>query len=89
MSPCNVTTWFIFLIQPTRLYLFWVPLINRVYSRLTPQMSFMDALSQAGGVTKDGNFNELHLIRPSADVNMKIDMSDMLVTAEKPECRYQ
>ena len=45
---------------------------------LTPQMSFMDALSQAGGVTKDGNFNELHLIRPSADVNMKIDMSDIL-----------
>ena len=45
---------------------------------LTPQMSFMDALSQAGGVTKDGNFNEVHLIRPSADVNMKIDMSDIL-----------
>jgi len=46
--------------------------------RLTPQMSFMDALGQAGGVTKDGNFHELHLIRPSADVNMTIDMSDML-----------
>ena len=45
---------------------------------LTPQMSFMDALSQAGGVTKDGNFHELHLIRPSADVNMEIDMSDIL-----------
>lgn len=46
--------------------------------RLTPQMSFMDALGQAGGVTKDGNFHEIHLIRPSSDVNMTIDMSDML-----------
>lgn len=45
---------------------------------LTPQMSFIDALSQAGGVTKDGNFNELHLIRPSAGVNMNIDMTDIL-----------
>ena len=45
---------------------------------LTPQMSFMDALSQAGGPTKDGNFNELHLIRPSEGVNMKIDMVDIL-----------
>jgi len=53
--------------------------VNRpgVFS-LTPQMSFMDALSQAGGLTKDGNFNELHLIRPSAGVNMKIDMTDIL-----------
>ncbi len=46
--------------------------------RLTPQMSFMDAISQAGGITKDGNFSEVHLIRPSADVNMVIDMSDVL-----------
>ncbi len=41
-------------------------------------MSFIDALSQAGGITKDGNFSELHLIRPSADVNMQIDMTDIL-----------
>jgi polysaccharide export outer membrane protein len=46
--------------------------------RLTPQMSFMDALGQAGGITKDGNSHEVHLIRPSAEVNMKIDMSDLL-----------
>ena len=38
----------------------------------------MDALGQAGGLTKDGNFNEVHLIRPSANVNMKIDMSELL-----------
>lgn len=46
--------------------------------RLTPQMSFMDALAQAGGVTKDGNTHDLHLIRPSSDVNMQIDLSDLL-----------
>ncbi|MFI3188649.1 MAG: SLBB domain-containing protein [Methylococcales bacterium] len=53
--------------------------VNRpgVFS-LTPQMSFMDALSQAGGITEDGNFNEIHLIRPSAEVNMEIDMTDIL-----------
>ena len=45
---------------------------------MTPQMSFMDALGQAGGPTKDGDFNRLHLIRPSASVNMEIDMSDVL-----------
>ncbi|UOA09133.1 polysaccharide biosynthesis/export family protein [Methylobacter sp. S3L5C] len=45
---------------------------------LTPQMSFMDALGQAGGPTKDADFNELHLIRPGSNVNMKIDMSDIL-----------
>lgn len=55
--------------------------VNRpgVFS-LTPQMSFMDALSQAGGITTDGDFSEIHLIRPSADANMKIDMEDILGT---------
>lgn len=46
--------------------------------RLTPQMSFMDALGQAGGLTKDGNSHDVHLLRPSANVNMKIDMTDLL-----------
>jgi polysaccharide export outer membrane protein len=39
---------------------------------LTPQMSFMDALSQ------DGNFSDVRLVRPSAGVDMKIDMTDIL-----------
>jgi polysaccharide export outer membrane protein len=58
--------------------------VNRpgVFS-LTPQMSFMDALSQAGGLTKDGNFHELHLIRPGSDVNMQIDLSDFLSPQKK------
>ncbi len=46
--------------------------------RLTPQMSFMDALGQAGGLTKDGNSHDVHLIRPGANVNRSIDMTDLL-----------
>jgi len=46
--------------------------------RLTPQMSFMDALAGAGGLTKDGNSHDIHLIRPSANANMQIDMTDLL-----------
>ena len=48
-----------------------------VYS-FSPQMSFMDALGQAGGMTKDADFNEIHLIRPSAEVNLEINMADIL-----------
>lgn len=53
--------------------------VNRpgVFS-LTPQMSFMDALGQAGGMTRDGDFNEIHLIRPGSDVNLEIDMVELL-----------
>lgn len=46
--------------------------------RLTPQMSFMDALAQAGGVTEDGNTHQLHLIRPHDGVNKRIAMEDLL-----------
>ena len=46
--------------------------------RLTPQMSFMDALGQAGGLTKEGNYHDIHLIRPTEQVNMQIDMDDVL-----------
>ena len=50
---------------------------------LTPQMSFIDLLGQAGGITRDGNFNELHLIRPSSDVNLKIDLKEILSPNKK------
>jgi polysaccharide export outer membrane protein len=51
--------------------------------RLTPQMSFMDALAQAGGLTKDGNFHDVHLIRPGSNVNMSIDMEEFLKPSGK------
>jgi polysaccharide export outer membrane protein len=46
--------------------------------RLTPQMSVMDALSQAGGPTVDANLHELHLIRPVKRVNLEIDLESVL-----------
>jgi polysaccharide export outer membrane protein len=46
--------------------------------RLTPQMSFLDALSQAGGPTTDANINSLRLIRPAKNVDFEIDMENLL-----------
>lgn len=53
--------------------------VNRpgVY-RLTPQMSFLDALGQAGGPTDDANITRLHVIRPSAGVNLEFSLETML-----------
>ena len=50
---------------------------------LTPQMSFIDVLGQACGVTRDGNTHDIHLIRPCENVNMSIDLSDFL----KPQAK--
>ncbi|MFM8333495.1 MAG: SLBB domain-containing protein [Candidatus Methylumidiphilus sp.] len=46
--------------------------------RLTPQMSFLDVLSQSGGPTPDADMTTLHLIRPSKNVHLEIDMADLL-----------
>ena len=46
--------------------------------RLTPQMSFLDALSQSGGPAPDANLSALHLVRPSKQAHLIIDMYDVL-----------
>ena len=46
--------------------------------RLTPQMSFLDALGQAGGPTVDAAVARLHIIRPSKNQNLQIDFEDLL-----------
>lgn len=46
--------------------------------RLTPQMSFMDALSQAGGPTPEAKFSALHLVRPSKHAHLEVDLEDVL-----------
>lgn len=46
--------------------------------RLTPQMSFLDALSQAGGPTRDANLQRIHVIRPSERVNLRFSMRQLL-----------
>lgn len=46
--------------------------------RLTAQMSFLDALSQAGGPSVDGNPQEIHVIRPKRNQNLEINLEDIL-----------
>jgi len=46
--------------------------------RLTPQMSFLDALAQAGGPTDDGDKTQIHLIRPDQNANLEINLEEMM-----------
>jgi polysaccharide export outer membrane protein len=46
--------------------------------RLTPQMSFLDAIGQAGGPTTEADTSALHLIRPNKNVNLEIDLDSLL-----------
>lgn len=46
--------------------------------RLTPQMSFLDALGQAGGPTRDANLNRIHVIRPDERVHLTFALSRIL-----------
>ena len=46
--------------------------------RLRPDMTFMEAYADAGGVTKDGVANHIQLIRPSRDSKRQISMRDLM-----------
>ncbi|HKD68693.1 MAG TPA: polysaccharide biosynthesis/export family protein [Candidatus Binataceae bacterium] len=46
--------------------------------RLTPDMSFMDAVAQAGGLTVNGARNRVVLARPSIGVQKTIDINEYL-----------
>lgn len=46
--------------------------------RLTPQMSFLDALGQAGGATLDADTRQMRLIRPGKNQNLEVDMDELL-----------
>lgn len=46
--------------------------------RLTPQMSFMDALAQAGGPTEEANLLRIHVIRPDAGVHLTLSLRQLL-----------
>lgn len=46
--------------------------------RLTPQMSFLDALSQAGGPTKDANLNKIHVLRPGGPAHLTFSLRQLL-----------
>jgi polysaccharide export outer membrane protein len=47
--------------------------------RLTPEMSFLDALAQAGGPTKDGDHDTIQLVRPSDRSQRVLRMEDDIV----------
>ena len=46
--------------------------------RLTPKMSFLDALGQAGGPTIRANPDKIHIIRPSQDLNQEVALDSVL-----------
>lgn len=46
--------------------------------RLTPEMSFLDALSTAGGPTDDGNIDGIKVIRSGLEVRRNIDLTDII-----------
>jgi polysaccharide export outer membrane protein len=50
--------------------------------RLTPDMSLMDALSQAGGPSEDADENDIALYRPGSQATEKAPMKSLL-TADK------
>ena len=51
--------------------------------RLTPDMSVMDALSQAGGANEDGDANDIGVFRPSRQLSEPIRMRDLITGARK------
>jgi polysaccharide export outer membrane protein len=50
--------------------------------RLTPDMSVLDAIGQAGGTSEDGDGDAIAIYRPSRQLTQRIRMHD-LMTAEK------
>ena len=44
---------------------------------LTPDMTFLDALSRAGGPNQDANIDSIHVIRPQSNVQMKISLDEL------------
>jgi polysaccharide export outer membrane protein len=51
--------------------------------RLTPDMSLMDALSQAGGPNEDGNLEEIGVYRPSRQLSERVRLSELKTASRK------
>jgi polysaccharide export outer membrane protein len=51
--------------------------------RLTPDMSFLDAFTQAGGLTDDASRTKIEVIRSSTGVHRELVFNDLLATPEK------
>ena len=57
--------------------------------RLTPDMTFMDALAQSGGPTQDARSSRIHLVRQADGIEREFAMSDFLNAARKPNVVLQ
>lgn len=57
--------------------------------RLTPEMTFLDALAQAGGPTQDAKASKIHLVRQSEGIETEYAMNDLLLLGRKPNVGLQ
>jgi polysaccharide biosynthesis/export protein len=51
--------------------------------RLTPNMSFLDALSLAGGPTKDAAESKLHIVRQGQEIEQEFSFKELLKSGSK------
>lgn len=52
--------------------------------RLTPDMTLLDAIAQAGGPTRDAAADKLRVVRPSTGIEREIPMADLMRSAKNP-----
>ncbi len=52
--------------------------------RLTPDMTFLDALAQAGGPTRDATTARMRLVRPSAGIERDMALADFVKSGASP-----
>lgn len=57
--------------------------------RLTPEMTFLDALAQAGGPTLDARSSKIRLVRHADGIETEYAMSDLLQAGGKPNVVLQ
>lgn len=57
--------------------------------RLTPNMSFMELLSKAGGPTIDAAPNRINMIRPSENINQSMALSELITPNQKVNVALQ
>ncbi len=57
--------------------------------RLTPEMTFLDALTQTGGPTPDARSGRIHLVRQSDGIEREFAMKDFADPSKKPNVDLQ
>jgi polysaccharide biosynthesis/export protein len=57
--------------------------------RMTPDMTFLNALAQAGGVTDEARSGKIRLVRPSANIDREFDLKDFYRAAKAQNVSLQ